>query len=152
MTGFVRAGAALASAFVVLVGFTGCESVLDPSGVAGTYVLESVGGRPLPAVVWDDEFVRATILADTFRLHSDGTGTRVYALDVKYLKESQRDGKAVFDRQVSYQLKGNDIALTHVCGPAELCAPPPHHTGRISSAALRLGGEPGPYVYRRVER
>ena len=73
---------------MVLVGFTGCESVLEPAGGAGTYVLESVGGRPLPAVVWHDELVRATILADTFRLRSDGTGTRVYALNVHYLKES----------------------------------------------------------------
>lgn len=151
MTRFVRAGTAVAASLTMLFGSTGCESFLVSSLNERTYVLESVGGKPLPALVFESESVRAQILTDTVRLQPDGTGTKVYALDVEYLKAPHRDGSTLIDRRISYQLKGDAIEITNICGPAELCAPPPHWTGRITSDTLRLNGEPGPYVYRRVD-
>jgi hypothetical protein len=152
MTQFVRAGAAVAAALLMLVGSTGCESFLAYTADQGTYVLESVGGRPLPALVLENEWSRVAILSDTVRLQSDGTGTKVYAVDVEYLKEPNRDGKTLIERRISYQLKGEAIEVPNICGPAELCTPPPHWTGRITADELRLDGAPGPYVYQRVDQ
>jgi hypothetical protein len=76
---------------------------------------------------------------------------KVYALAVEYLKEPHRDGRTAIERRLSYQLRGEAIEITDLCGPLELCAPPPHWTGRLTSDALRLNGEAGPYVYRRVD-
>jgi hypothetical protein len=91
------------------------------------------------------------MLADTIRLQPDDSGTKVNAIDVDYLEEPNRDGPARINRRIRYELKGQTMEDTDICGPAELCASPRHWTGRITSGALRLNGEPGPYVYRRVD-
>jgi hypothetical protein len=152
MTQLVRAGIAAVAALVVLFSSTGCESLLAPISDERTYVLESVGGVSLPALVFASETNRVTMLADTVRLQRDGSGTKVYAIDVEYLKEPNRNGRALIERRISYMLKGDAVAITDICGPAELCAPSPHWTGRISSSELRLNGAPGPSIYRRVHR
>lgn len=92
-----------------------------------------------------------TMLADTIRLQPEATGTKVSAIDVEYLKEPNRDGPARMDPRISYELKGESIEITDLCGPLELCAPPPHWTGRVTVDELRLDGIPGPYVYSRID-
>ncbi len=150
MIPFVRAGAAVAATLVMLFGSTGCNSLLESCLDERTYVLESVGGKPLPTVVFESELYQVTVLADTFRFQPDGTGTSAYAHDVDYLKEPQRNGGTANGRRIGYQVKGEAIEIAHECGPLENCTPPPHWIGRVTSDALQLNGEPGPYVYRRV--
>jgi len=56
----------------------GCDrSPLSPGEVAGRYVLVSVNGAPLPAVVSETPDVTTVILADTLQLSGDGTGVEL---------------------------------------------------------------------------
>ena len=72
---------------IVLVTANGCQPTdqvtanagtqfLDPlvSDVAGIYVLRSVAGKALPAVIASHDSYHAVMLSDTIFLHADGSG------------------------------------------------------------------------------
>ena len=44
------------------------------TGAPGVYVLRSIAGQPLPAVVTSHESYHAVMVADTIFLHADGWG------------------------------------------------------------------------------
>jgi hypothetical protein len=74
----------LAIASVSLVfGLVACADLvgLDYDG-AGEYQLETLNGFSLPTVVYEDAFERDELLAETFRLYSDGSYTDDYTLRV----------------------------------------------------------------------
>jgi hypothetical protein len=58
-----------------------CDDPLRPKDVAGTYVLRSVRGDPLPALLWESDGARLRMVADTLVLNADGTGYEVSHLE-----------------------------------------------------------------------
>lgn len=142
-----------APALLALAAAWSCDQPLplDPDEVSGTYVLESVGGTPLPALVSDGEMFTVRMVADTFRLTRERTGARSYALRVRSnAVAGQPEEAASVQTGLAYQLRGERIEFEFICPPNALCAPPPHWVGRVTATGLRLDGQTGTYVYRRI--
>lgn len=87
-------------AFALVALLAACDDPLSPRDVAGTYVLRSVRGQPVPAVLGDGEGWQRRLLADTLRLNADGTGSEALLLEYtgQYASESGRsDWPLLFD-------------------------------------------------------
>lgn len=123
-----------------------CESIVSHSPVLpATYALEAPVTRQSPGV-------RTTVIADTLRLGVDGAAVRSTRASIDY--ESRGDTTVTSNSIYRYELKGGIIELTYLCGPAELCSPPPHYRGRFENGDMILreahGDEPA-VRYRRVD-
>jgi hypothetical protein len=106
-------------------------------GPAGIYVLRSVAGTPLPAVVVSHESYRAVMTSDTMFLHADGTGG---IASVKRVTEDEPAGERTMREQASftYALSGDRLTAEIPCGPLMSCLMPPHYAGALSADALEL--------------
>lgn len=149
----------LASATALLA--AGCGSdPLAPSAVAGTYVLLSIDGNPLPADAGysgpADEAIE--VVADTLRLAADGSGSIVTVQETLDYPAAGDTSRARFESALHFTTSEGGIAITYDC-PANalmLCIAGPHMTARLSAAGLsatRLtGSRPQELVYAPVQR
>ena len=129
----------------------------DPGSGVAAYVLTSVAGDSLPAVLFENEFGRRMILADTIWLHARGSGVRHAAIRW----ESSRPQGAQSDQNeradFRYSLADGKIEIQFRCGgmlSLALCAAPPHATGDLGNDVLRLTylvSARSPLVYRRLQ-
>jgi hypothetical protein len=132
----------------------GCDSPLSPSEAAGTYVLQSVGGSPLPVVVIDNAYATVTLLADTLRLKPDRTGTEVHAARVLTHGSGRPEATSAGQMPLVYRLREGQIDIRYICPPEALCtmgAVPPHATGRFTADGLVLRAVPKEFVFRRID-
>jgi Bacterial Ig-like domain (group 2) len=112
----------------------------DPGGPAGVYVLRTVGADPLPTVVFANEGVTASMIADTIFLHADGTGA---IATVEHVKESRPTSEYSFrgESPLVYEIAGGRLTAEIPCRDVitfAACVRPPHYTGVLSAAALDL--------------
>jgi len=133
----------------------GCDSPFGPSDVAGTYVLERVGSSPVPAVIGDTEYGTFTILADTFRLERDGSGSEVQVLRVQRHEAGAPATTETLRNPLGYSLTGGrGIEIGYSCGPPNtLCAllnSVPALSGHFTGDGLVID-YPEPYVFRRID-
>ena len=142
-------GVALLSLMVVIA--SGCQSdetvTGDASrdivtrgfgdGPAGVYVLRTVAGQALPAVIASHDFDHAVMLADTIFLHEDGTGG---TSEIKRVIEDPKDGEQTRTETVAfaYQMTGSRLTVELPCPPLASCSAPPHYAGTVSPDALDL--------------
>lgn len=146
----------LAALAAVLFTAGACDLSLESGSLAGTYALASYGGDPLPAVAFDDtERGRLELLADTLRLRGDGTGSRVTVSRWRPPGATATLPTERRESQLGYEVRGNRLEISFVCGPHELCAEGPHLTGRANGASIRLTvittrPEGGVYLFRRI--
>jgi len=107
------------------------------NGPAGVYVLRSIAGQSLPAVIVSHESYHALMVADTIFLHADGTGG---ASQVKRVTEDPKDGERIRSEQIAYMYKlaGDRLTVEIPCGPLASCLAPPHYAGTLSSNGLDL--------------
>jgi hypothetical protein len=91
-----------------LLSTTACDDPLRPEDVAGTYVLRTVRGDALPAFFWEGDQTQLRVLADTLRLHADGTGNEVWLLEYtgQHASESGRTESALQFGVVDGRLEG----------------------------------------------
>lgn len=110
------------------------------SGPAGVYVLRTIAGRSLPAVVASHDSYHAVMLADTIFLHSDGWGGNAA---VKRVTEDVPAG----ERQVreggtfTYEVSGDRLTIEYPCNDVVVlaaCAAPPHFEGSLTADGLDL--------------
>ena len=149
----------LASATALLA--AGCGSdPLAPSEVAGTYVLLSIDGNPLPADAGysgpADEAIE--VVADTLRLAADGTGSIVTIQETIDYPASGDTSRTRLESTLHFTTSESGIAITFDCPPNALmlCVAGPHMTARLSTTGLsatRLtGSQPRELAYAPVQR
>jgi hypothetical protein len=122
----------------------GCDSdPVAPSEVAGTYVLLSIGGNPLPAHAGyqgpSDGSI--TVIADTLRLAADGSGSLVRVEQ----PSSDEQARYRLETNLHYVTTEGGVAITFDCpeNALMLCVAGPHMTARFTSgglSAIRLLG------------
>lgn len=127
---------------LVVPAVLGCDGVTgtDLPDLPATYVLEAPG-------VLSDGGGRVNVVADTLHLLSGGKAER----SVAWIAETSTGPQTVRRTRdpYAYALNGASIGLSYVCGPTELCAPPPHLRGEFRDGALVLRGSPDLH-YRRL--
>lgn len=135
----------------VALAATACEGEsAAPSGdlLRGRYVLESVAGDRLPAVLSGGGSVQRVALADTLTFAEDGSGEQV---SVYRNRLSGGDGPVYTTRAGFLHARaGQDIALSFPCpdpvanGPVG-CTAPPQMRGTLSGDRLVITAA---YAYR----
>ena len=110
------------------------------SGGAGIYVLRSVAGQSLPAVVASHESYHAVMIADTLFLHADGWGGNA---TVKRITEDPAAGERLIreDGAFTYEVSGSRLTAEYPCNDVIVlaaCAAPPHLAGTLQSDVLEL--------------
>ena len=135
-----------------LLGLGGCDSATFSRGeVAGTYVLASIGGDPLPVVAEDDAFFRVTVLSGALELRpGDALSEEIVVRRVLNRTSSQPESEEEVVSPFGYELEGDRIAISYMCPPNALCTPGPHVRGRVTGDEVRLDGPGGPWVYSRL--
>lgn len=128
----------------------GCDSPLAPSGVAGTYVLVSIEGSPIPALYLEDEWSSSIIIADTLRLGSDRSGERITVQETEWRYPGHESTTVdTFSQSFTYALKDRRIEISFFCPPFANCAPPPHIVGRATGDRLELTTNIAEMIYER---
>jgi hypothetical protein len=124
---------------------------------SGTYVLQRVAGDPLPTVIQSTDFVSVSVLSDTIRLRSDGTGVISGVREIIPLRPGgPADGPHSISTTFHSEATGGEIAITFDCPPAALCIRPPHLLVRAAEGGLIAHWGPSlngrdPLVYALVE-
>lgn len=147
----LRALAALA-----LLLFAACDSPLDPERVAGTYLLQTVDGAPLPAVTVENPGARVDRLSDLLELREDGTGRQQVRHRVTLRAPGSETTEESATWEFHYVVRSGRVEITYQCAPNALCAAGPHLSGglRDGRLVLRHAGELGAqeFIYRRFLR
>lgn len=147
---------ALAAALVV-----GCgDEPLAPSQVAGTYVLLSIDGDPLPASAGypGPADGPVTVIADTLRLAADGSGSLVRILEIGVTEPDEDASPTRTESPLHFETTASGIAITFDCPPDALaiCVAGPHLTARRTATGLvatqLLGSSSVELVYSSVQR
>lgn len=126
------------------------ESTTPPRMISGLYVLESVNGRPVPAIVWADQTDTTFMLSATLTL--DGAGKAVRAEHWRHVYQPNRteEGNVTFNRE--YRINGDDITvgIFTPCAPNALCEG--NKVGKLTSTTLTLSYANNPtdpvFLYR----
>ena len=148
---FERLAPALLVAVILVAA---CDNPLEPSDVAGIYVLERVQSDPLPAVVHGSWAGITTVLSDTIELNPDRTGVRHGWLNIvsDYVTEP---GDIRFESSFTYRIDEGRVEISFSCPPNAMCLPPPHMVLLPIGWGMRLdfdGSFRTPAYYRRVAR
>ena len=111
-----------------------------PSPMARMYVLRTVAGAELPAVLVDNEHAEIVSLADTIWLEADGSGLEV-AVERSTDKAAETAPVTRRDeRPFSYSLDRGRIEVGFECNDVVIrsCSPPPHLRGVLADQKLVL--------------
>ena len=131
----------LSSALVLLVTLSSCTPT-EPRPVQAEFVAESVGGEALPALVVDNEYATITLLADTIRIHADGTGSRVTIVHAvtDFVEVPDPGPVKRYVNTFSYRYVDGRFELEYPCNDVIIvvasCVAPPHLTGTFSGDQL----------------
>jgi hypothetical protein len=132
----------------------GCQVSVGPSGVWGLYGLERVGESSLPAVIYSDEFIVFTILADTLEFEADCRGRRITVQAAEYLQPGGSPGHETrSEAAFTCRSVGGRIEISFVCPPEASCIAPPHMRARQIPGGLQvdvLYAPQGTYYYTRL--
>ena len=136
-----------------------CSGDLGPGTLSSsTYVLETVDGDPVPALLYSNQFVEFYVVSDTIRLRPDGTGTISGVRSAVPLQPGIPGGQDPTWSTADIRLRRvlREIEIDYVCPANADCAPPPHliavergHRLEVSPAPSLLGRSP--MIYRAVE-
>jgi hypothetical protein len=125
------------------VGAIGCHDVSAPPALPANYMLVSVNGQPLPAIVSPIP-ESPTVLDGTLFL--DGAGNAV-------VRDHERvmiaPGEVTYTTNYTYTIKDNKILFQFACigGPTALCPRSPSGTFIGSHLLLDLSGTANELVY-----
>jgi hypothetical protein len=125
-----------------------------PRSFEGTFVLETVNGIAIPAVVSEGAGERHTVLADTLAFANDRTV--VYSMTVRVERQGAVPTETVHTNRFTfqYELEGSGVKFGHLgpCGPAALCVG--ISEGDFTSTGLsvvdHIFWRPGVMVYRQL--
>ena len=146
------AGLALLGA---LLATAGCEVVSPSPNRVGTFVLTSVAGDPLPAVLTANDVATLIVVDDRIVLFDDGTAEKHTV--VSYGGGPGATSPSETDRSRStldYHEVGGEIHLNYRCNDTASCIGPPHLVGRYIEGGLQLDFALNfrvPLVYERID-
>ena len=130
-----------------------CSDATKPSGtlVDRFYVLESVNGLAVPAILLSDSSEKFIVLEGGLRLRIDQTSEeRVHEVD-----STSQFGASEYDNitPASYEITGDSIEVGWFGGCRDLCRP--NRVGRYSDSTITLANQGFPengqvYLYRIV--
>jgi hypothetical protein len=127
------------------------ERALSPTFLEGTYALARVDTSALPTVLYPGNF-GGTVFADTFRLGSDGKGTRTTIIRWDDLTTQTLGTVTRLQADYVYRVTGLSFDLLFVCPINALCTGPVPMRTSLTADGLRISsGSPiVPLVYVRV--
>ncbi|HJR16382.1 MAG TPA: hypothetical protein VJ808_05970 [Gemmatimonadales bacterium] len=128
----------------------------SPGLTARMYVLRSIAGERLPAVLLDNEYVTIISLADTLWLAPEGSGREIAT--ERSLDKGSTEGPIVRrdERPFAYGTSRNRIEIAFECNDVIIrsCSAPPHLKGVLTETGLVLEHalyDKGPLVYERIQ-
>lgn len=128
-----------------------CRESTGPTQiVAGEYVLETINGSPVPAVVFAGQADTSFMIAAALTLDTDGNAVRFEHWRYMYPPNRVDEGTATFHQE--YRLSGDEITVGRFtpCPPNALCEG--NKVGKFTSTTLTLAYENNPtsprYFYR----
>ena len=134
---------------VLLVSTIGCHNTTAPERISAGFVLQSVNGQPLPAVLFSDATRTLTVVSSILTLTMDGHAF----IGESYRQDSQGIvTQPTFVATLDYRLHGDQIEIGSFtpCPPNALCAA--NATGTLANGTLTLNNPlPAPnkiYFYR----
>lgn len=124
---------------LLLTTLAGCGSPVAPEGAAGRFVLETVDGEPLPAVMVTHDHGATYILADTVWLATDGIGERHTTYRTT---DYQASNVYRSENPFTYVRDGTGIRITFDCNDVTImaasCVAPPHMVGNVGATRMVL--------------
>jgi hypothetical protein len=115
-----------------------CDEPLGPNDIVGTYVLQTVAGEALPAIVDSNSYDFLRVVADTLRFTADGRGTRAEVVESEPSNGGAPTGPMRWEQSFRFSVAHGWIAITFDCPPNALCAAPPHVVARPTANGLRV--------------
>ncbi len=113
-----------------------CADPTTPPSVRGVYLLESVGGSPLPAVIHAGNGYATTVIWSTLSFGPAETATLIERLR----RTSPNDPPAESNHTTGYSYRITDEGIRFdywpPCPPNALCVEPP--VGRVNGSTLTL--------------
>jgi hypothetical protein len=112
------------------------DSTAPPRTVSGVYLLESVNGQPVPAIVYAEPADTSFMLSATLTL--DVAGTAVRSEHWRYVYQPNRIDEGTFIANVHYRLAGDNITVGSfgTCPPNAICEG--NKVGKLTSTTLTL--------------
>jgi hypothetical protein len=130
-----------ALSLVVAASTLGCSDSLSPLDVAGAYTLETRDGASLPVMVYADASRNIFLVSETLVFRAGGRGTITWVQEHRHVGGPTETITST--RDFSYEILDDRIEITMICGPLELCTPPPHLVLSRSSRGLQSIAAPG---------
>lgn len=120
----------------VLTILLACDDGTAPPAILGTYVLESIGGQPLPVTVPTGTGYATTVFWSTLNL--DASEHAVLTERSRLASPGDPGTEKVYTQRYSYRVTGASIAFEYSppCPPNALCVAPP--TGKLDGSTLIL--------------
>lgn len=113
-----------ALAFAVVSTAGACSDSLAPADISGVYALESREGVRLPTLIHEGDAADIFLMSETLILRADRSGLR--AVVQEYRRIGGDTETATWERELSFDIVDGRIEIAMICGPLELCTPPPH--------------------------
>ena len=133
----------------------GCDSPTGARLADDVYALTSVGGEPVPTVLFAFEGTTVVVLADTLRFSSHAPGTHVRRQEVTHDTDPGSPRVERYEAEFGYRITGDRIEISYVCPPFASCVAGPHLTGVITDGTIRLDangpGDARDHVYELVD-
>lgn len=143
----LRASPALWLALSILLATNAaCSDVAAPDPLerrafeaAQVFALQSVSGKPLPAVAVEHEHLRLTLIADTLWLFTNGKGEQ-RTIEHTVSSTSLPPGDGTYDRRhaFTYRIEGGRFTAEFACPDFASCVAPPHWVGTLDDGVLTL--------------
>jgi hypothetical protein len=150
---FGRTALASTCALGLALAVAGCDDAVSPDAVADTYVLVATGGASFPVAIIDNEYVTVSLLADTFRLRRDRTGSHTRSQRVMEHGPQPIESTHTWTSEFGYVIRSDRFEISYEC-PAFFpsftsCVAPPHEIGRWVPGGFVLESLPTGFLYMR---
>lgn len=137
---------------LLLVSAIACNDTTAPTRVTALYVLESIGGQPLPASFSAGSGETTTVFWSTLNLDPTGNAALV---EHRRRESSTYQHERTNSKLTDYEIVGENITIGHPCPHDPLADCYPKRYGQIRDSILTLSGEIGEpptmvYEYRLV--
>lgn len=131
----------------------GCGTPTDAKPLAGTYVLRTIAGDPLPALAWQTEYTAIHIVADTLLIRPRGRAEERRMVEVHSFVPHHSQKVHTTRSELGIRFAPGRLELTYVCPPNANCVAGPHLIGRLTDEGLTIETASGmrvPLVYERI--
>ena len=129
-----RASAAVAILVVVVT--AACQDPIQPSDIAGDYVLVSVAGDPLPAVLIENQLWRFRVHSQELVLTADGEGRLTTSGEGGPTDGASPPEAFSWESELLYRVDDRRIVVEYVCPMDATCMAPPHLILRRTAGGL----------------